>query len=178
MRHVLSTALLLVSLSPPALADEPKPAHDPLSQDLRTMYERVKKFVIGSAAAMPEKEFDFRPTKEVRTFGQILGHIAEAQYRICSAAKGEKAPPKEVEKTVTGKAALQKALEESFAYCDSVYAQSTDASLASPVEFFGGKKTRLFPLAFNISHDNEHYGNLVTYLRLKNITPPSTAERR
>ncbi len=173
----LALALSCLPLASTAFAQGHEEAANPLSDDLRSLYQRVQKYVLASAEAMPEKEFDFKPTPEVRSFGQLLGHVADAQYHFCAAIRGEKAPDKDVEKTATTKAALQKALAESFAYCDPAFAKATDATLSRPVELFGGKKTHFFALDLTIAHDNEHYGNLVTYLRMKNITPPSTQER-
>jgi uncharacterized damage-inducible protein DinB len=145
------------------------------SQTMTGSYQRIKKFIIASAAAMPEADYAWKPTPEVRSYGQLIGHVADAQYMFCSAAKHEPQPKKDIEKTVTKKADLQKALADAFAYCDAVYAAGTDAAFAEPVELFGGKMTKFGALDINIAHDNEHYGNIVTYLRLKKIVPPSSS---
>jgi uncharacterized damage-inducible protein DinB len=160
----------------PAAAEPAKPAN-PLSMSMGFLYERVKKFLVDSAEAMPDKDYAFKPTPDVRSYAQLIGHVADAQYMFCSAVKHEAQPKKDIEKTVTSKAELKKALTEAFAYCDSVYSGSTDASLLQPVELFGGKRgpmTKFIAMDINIAHDNEHYGNIVTYLRLKKIVPPST----
>jgi uncharacterized damage-inducible protein DinB len=114
----------------------------------------------------------------VRSFGQIIGHLANEHYIFCSAARGEKNPMTgtDFEKT-NGKAALVKALQGSLAYCDSAYDTMTDIRGAEVVELFGGNSTRLGALTINVSHSSEHYGNLVTYLRLKGLVPPSSAGR-
>ena len=121
--------------------------------------------------------FDFKATSEVRTFGQIVGHIADSNYMICSAAAGAESPGSgDIEKTKTGKAELSQALAESFAYCDKVYAAMTDVEGSKLTKWMmGGEVAKLSILAFNTAHDFEHYGNLVTYFRLNNIVPPSTA---
>ena len=119
-------------------------------------------------------EFAFKPTPEVRSYGQLLGHVADASYMFCSAAKGTKAPKKEIEKTATTKDALKKELAEAFAFCDGVYESATDAALQAPIELFGRKMIKFSALDINVAHDMEHYGNMVTYLRMKKLTPPSS----
>jgi hypothetical protein len=114
----------------------------------------------------------------VRTFGQILAHLAGANYVICAAARGEKSPYAEdaFEKTATTRAQIIKAVADSHAYCDGVFAWADDKRLGETIEMpFGmGKGARAKALVMNIGHVNEHYGNLVTYFRLKNIVPPSS----
>jgi uncharacterized damage-inducible protein DinB len=110
----------------------------------------------------------------VRSFGQIIGHVAEDNYLICASAMGEKPPVTDIEKTKTTKADLVKALADSIAYCGKAYGSLTDASGAEMMPFFGRKMARLSILDFNTAHDYEHYGNLSTYMRLKGIVPPSS----
>jgi uncharacterized damage-inducible protein DinB len=93
---------------------------------------------------------------------------------ICAAAAGEKSPASGIEKSATTKAALQKALAEAFAYCDKVFAGMTKEKGEELVTFFGNQQPKLAVLAFNTSHDFEHYGNIVTYMRLKGMVPPSS----
>jgi uncharacterized damage-inducible protein DinB len=123
---------------------------------------------------MSEENYAFKPTPEVRSFGQLIGHVADSNYMICGAAAGEKPGAGGVEKTATTKVALQKALAESFAYCDKIYADMTDAKGMEMANFFGSQQPKLAVLAFNTSHDYEHYGNIVTYMRLKGMVPPSS----
>ena len=149
----------------------------PLSSEAKTLYEGVRGYVLRSAEKMPEENYSFKPTPEVRSFAQVLGHIADAQYLFCSADKGDKREGT-VEKTKSGKADLTAALKDAFAYCDSSYAALTDAKSAEMVKFFGRDRTRLGVLSFNTSHTFEHYGNLITYLRLKGLVPPSSEQQR
>ena len=177
-KSLVTAGLLLVGTT--ALADPPKPADaaNPLSQTVTHSYERVKKFLIGAAAEMPADQYGFKPTPDVRSFGQLIGHVADTQMMFCSLAKHDTTAKKpDFEKTATTKAALQKALADGFAYCDAVYASTTDATLTQPVEMFGQKLTRFAALDINVAHDNEHYGNIVTYLRLKKLVPPSSANQ-
>jgi uncharacterized damage-inducible protein DinB len=148
-----------------------------LSGHARALQNQVKNVILRSAQKVPESDYSFKPTPEVRSFGQLLGHVADAQYLFCSAALGQENPKPAVEKTKTSKADLVAALEAAFSYCDKAYAALTDANAAQTVKFFGADRVRLGVLSFNTSHSNEHYGNLVTYMRLKGIVPPSSEKR-
>lgn len=147
---------------------------NPLSADVQRAYAEVKTNILQSAEKMPQENYDFRPAPRVRTFGQILGHIAQEQYLyFCAPVKGEQKSV-DIERTKTTKPDLIAALKESFAYCDAVYEKMTDADAATIVNTGGSKSTKLRLLWMNIVHDESHYGNLVTYLRIKGIIPPST----
>lgn len=153
---------------------------NPLSAGAKRTYDIIKGYVTRSAEKMPEDQYAFKPTPDVRSFGQLVGHVADANYGFCAASAGEKPPmggfdgTTSIEKTKTTKADLQKALADSFAYCDKVHAGMTDTAGAAMVKFFTGDMAKLSILEFNTHHDFEHYGNMVTYLRLKGITPPSS----
>jgi uncharacterized damage-inducible protein DinB len=114
----------------------------------------------------------------VRSLGGLLGHIADGSVLLCGIANGDKPAPNPVHEKKTTRAELVAALKESFALCDKVFAATTDANGTTPVEMFGQKQSRLGVLAFNNSHTWEHYGNLVTYMRLKSIVPPSSDRSR
>ena len=147
---------------------------NPLISDVKRAYTEVKNNILRSAEKMPKENYDFRPAPRVRTFGQILGHIAQEQYLyFCSPVKGEQKSV-DIERTKTTKPELLAALKESFAYCDSVYDKMTDAEATGIVDTGGSKSMKLRLLWMNIVHDESHYGNLVTYLRIKGIVPPST----
>jgi uncharacterized damage-inducible protein DinB len=147
---------------------------NPLSADVRIAYADVKNNILRAAEKMPAENYDFRPAPRVRTFGQILGHIAQEQYLyFCAPIKGEQKSV-DIERTKTNKPDLIAALKDSFAYCDSVYEQMTDADATGIVNTGGSKSTKLRLLWMNIVHDESLYGNIVTYLRIKGIVPPST----
>jgi uncharacterized damage-inducible protein DinB len=136
----------------------------------------AKRNIVESADQMPEANYSFKPADTVRTFGQILAHVADSNYFYCARAKGEAPPVPDgtLEKTATTKAAIVKALAESVAYCDAVYASLTEASAVEMVKAGNNQIPRVQPLFGNVSHNVEHYGNVVTYFRMKNIVPPST----
>jgi uncharacterized damage-inducible protein DinB len=166
-------ALLICLLALPAAAlaqDNP----NPFSTFNKIAYARVKDILLRSAEKMPEENYKFKPTEAVRSYGQIIGHLADAQYTFCSIALGEKNPAPNIEKTKTSKADLIAALKEGIAYCDKAYDGMTDASGAQMVPLFGTTMPKLGALSINNMHNMEHYGNLVTYMRLKNIVPPSS----
>lgn len=167
----LCTALALVALATPAAAQTT------LIQSEKQTYELVKGNITKTAEKVGEELYSFRPTPEVRSIGELIGHLADANQMICAAATGGTPPKEKVEKVKTSKADLQKALADAFAACDAAFAGMTDAKAAEMVKFFGGERTRLSVLSFNTAHDFEHYGNLVTYMRLKNIVPPSSERR-
>jgi len=134
---------------------------------------------------MPEENYGMRPgpQEEVRTFGQQVGHVARYNYLWCAQAKGEKNPSAgtDLEKLPT-KAELLKALNDAFTYCDSAYAALTDASGMEMIDITqeSGRQTRNLRMALlilNYGHNNEIYGNLVTYLRIKSIVPSSSEPR-
>ncbi len=148
---------------------------DPLTAATRQAFQTVRGYILKSAEKMAEADYGFKPTPEVRSFGSLLGHVANANYSMCARAAGEKSPaPGDIEKTKTTKAELVEALNGAFAYCDKVFGAMTDARGVEMVDFFGGKQPRLAVLAFNTAHTYEHYGNIVTYMRLKGLVPPSS----
>ncbi len=153
-----------------------QPPANPLIAASKAVYGVAKNDVMGSVDKIPDNLWSFQPTKEVRTIAQLFAHIADGQYEFCSAAEG-KPVSKDVEKNAKTKAAIVAALKEAFAYCDTVYGGLTDANAAELVKFGGMRITRLGAMDFNTAHTMEHYGNLVTYMRLNGIVPPSSTPR-
>jgi len=142
---------------------------------VQPLYEMAKGWLIRSAEQMPEANYSFQPTPEIRTFGQLVGHVANANYMFCSTVKGEKNPSASDFEKTTAKAALVQALKDAFAYCDAAYQMSDAKATTEQVTFFGSMTgSRLWALMFNVAHNNEHYGNVVTYFRLKGMVPPSS----
>jgi len=150
-------------------------AQEPLVQSLRGLFDVTRQNIMATAQDLDERMYAYRPTDEVRSAGQILAHIADAQYQFCSVASGESNPnPESFEQSRTTKAGIVQALQGGFAYCEGVFGRTTDASAARSVSFFTGPNTVGGVLAFNSAHNYEHYGNLVTYMRLNDIVPPSS----
>ncbi len=153
-------------------------ADNPISTSVKNQYGMAKNNIVKGADKMSDENYAFKPTPEVRSFGQLIGHIADANYNFCSAVLGEQAPVRGIEKSKTTKADLVQALKDSFAYCDKAYDGMTDAAAPHTVKLFGREQAKLGVLTFNNMHDYEHYGNMVTYLRLKGIVPPSSERSR
>lgn len=177
----LSLAVMLVAAGQ-ASGQTPAPAAagGPLTGALQRQYNNVKRNVVEAAEKMPDANYTFRPVESVRTYGEFVGHIADAQFAYCSGAKGEKNPSAGSLEKLATKAELVAALNKSVAYCDEVYAGMTDATALALVKMGPNEVPAAAPLFSNISHSNEHYGNLVTYMRMKGLVPPSTerAQRR
>lgn len=171
------TVLTLLAIASPALAQQQQsaPAANVSVNAAKSIWQIANGFVVRSAEQMPESLYSFKPTPAVRSFGQIVAHVADAQYMFCSAALGEQAPVSgSFEQTATTKAAIVKAVKDAATYCERAYAQN-DAASAAPITLFGQMpSTKLGALVFNGAHNYEHYGNLVTYFRLKGMTPPSS----
>jgi uncharacterized damage-inducible protein DinB len=166
-------SVLLFCLLAPAIAlSEENP--NPLSTFNKNAYGAVKNILLRSAEKMSEENYGFKPTDTVRSYGQIVGHLADAQYMFCSIELGEKNPDLKIEQTKTSKADLVAALKGAFAYCDKAYDSMTDASASQMVKLFGNDMPKLGVLTANNMHDLEHYCNLVTYMRLKNFVPPTS----
>jgi uncharacterized damage-inducible protein DinB len=170
--RALPSALLICLLTPAVVFSQDNP--NPLSTFNKTAYGAVNNILLRSAEKMPEENYNFKPTDTVRTYGQIVGHLADAQYMFCSVELGEKNPDLKIEQTKTTKADLIAALKGAFAYCDKAYDSITDASAPQMVKLFGYDMPKLGVLIANNMHTQEHYGNLVTYMRLKNIVPPTS----
>ncbi len=175
MRSAPVVALLSVASVALAVAQSSQPpAGNPLVAGTKGWFGIVKGYITKAADQVPENLYAYKPTPEVRTFGQLFGHIADSNYEICGAAAGEKPPVEGIEKSKTAKNDLVKALADSFAYCDKLLAAMTDADGATVVNFFGNQQPKLTIMGFNTSHDFEHYGNIVTYMRLNKMVPPSS----
>jgi uncharacterized damage-inducible protein DinB len=137
-------------------------------------YAQLKDVVLRSADKLPEESYSFKPSPDVRSYGQVLAHIAAAQYILCGMATTGKPIMKDFEKTAATKAQIVDVLKQGFGYCDEAYAGLTDETSAVEINWFGQKRTKLSILNFNIAHGYEHYGNLVTYMRMKGVVPPSS----
>lgn len=149
---------------------------DPLSATAKGFNAMVKNYILKAAEEMPEENYAFKPTADVRTFGQLVGHLADSQYEFCSPVLGDGTKSPDAEKTKTSKAELIQALKTGFAYCDKAYGGMTDAHATEMVKLFGRSTPKLSMLSINTAHMDEHYGNMVTYLRIKGLVPPSSQQ--
>lgn len=148
---------------------------NPFSADARQTYALVKDSLLKAAEKMPAESYSFRTTPQVRTFAEMIAHVADAQFRMCAVVKGESPTTGSTAKTT--KAELVPALKASFDYCDPVYEKMTDAAGAAKVRWARWDMSKLGLLNWNISHDNEMYGIIGAFLRIKGLVPPSSEGR-
>jgi uncharacterized damage-inducible protein DinB len=187
MLRLLMSAFVFVCVILPAAsaqttdagyADELSPS---LAAGVNAMHAAIRRNLAEAAENMPADEYAFRPAPQVRTFGQIIGHLINSNFFFCAQVAGEKSPATADFQQITAKAALVKALNDSLVYCDRIYAATTDANFLQPMQIAhvdgrGSTNTaRGAVLMYNIAHNNGHYGNIVVYMRLKGHVPPSAA---
>ncbi|HEY2821287.1 MAG TPA: DinB family protein [Candidatus Acidoferrum sp.] len=180
MNKRLCCTFALLMAVPAVMLGQEKPAApaappaNPITASEKGFYGFVSGAVVGAAVKMPEDNYSFKPTPEVRSFGQLVGHVADASYMFCSQASGETVAPKNIEKTKTSKADLVAALKDAVAYCNKSYESMTDAKGSQMIKIFGFDLAKLTVYSINTAHTDEHYGNMVTYMRLKGIVPPTS----
>ncbi len=170
MKSISTTTVLLCACAATLAAQ-----NNPLTTELKRFYAGSRDNLMRSAEKVPEEDYGFKPAAEVRTFGQEVAHAAQFQMIICGAAKGEQ--PANPAEGKTSKADLIAALKASNDYCDSAYAALTDANAGEMVKMFGRDATKMGVLYFNVIHNNETYGTMVPYMRIKGIVPPSSEPR-
>lgn len=166
-----TTALVLMSLVAAPLAAQEHAGGG--FADIKPLHSQFIGWTLAAAEQMPEADYGYRPVGTVRTFGEMIGHVAGANFAFCSTAKSEENPNKTDFEKTTSKAALVAGLKSAIAYCEAAYGMPHGKE-HDEVSLFGMKGSRLWALTFNISHNAEHYGNLVTYIRMKGMVPPSS----
>lgn len=151
--------------------DMPNPiaAPNPLTNTQSIFRRNMQDKILNAANMMPESKYSFRPTNDVRSFGEILTHVADISYYLCSNMKGE--APHASAAGKTSKAEITAYLKASFEYCDGAYSGFSDAHLNDTADFWGHPTNKMFILTQVGNHDALHYGNLVTYLRLNGLEP-------
>jgi uncharacterized damage-inducible protein DinB len=145
---------------------------------VKAMHATIRQNLAEAAAQMPAEDYSFKATPQVRSFAELIGHVVNVNFFFCSQAKGEPSPNKENFERVTDKAVMVNGMNEAMKYCDDVYNGTTDANYNSLITMAGPAKkqtSRGSVLVFNTTHNNEHYGNIIVYMRLKGHVPPSTA---
>ena len=165
----------------PAAAPQAAPQAPPsLITEVQNTFNAIKGNITKSAAQFPEDKYTWQPTPLVRSWARLVAHVADDNNGACSALVGQPRPARldSEDSSNSGankmtKADLEKALADSFALCDKAFAAVTDANMMER----NGNRSKIGTLIYNTSHINEHYGNLVTYMRLNNLVPPSTAAR-
>jgi len=146
-----------------------------IAAETKGVYDSVKTNLLAAADAMPEPNYNFSPVPEEMTFGKWVAHVADSQLGICSTLNGQRKTGDAA--TKTSKADLVAALKASFDECDAVYKVLTDANATELLTYGRGQNSRAGRLAYNNAHDQECYGSMAVYMRIKGIVPPSTALR-
>ena len=183
---IILAAVFVIAASVNALAQQastagstqsasPAQNANPMSTELKQMYTNVKNNHIKMAEKMPEEHYGFKATADIRSFGQLVAHVADSQARTCSAVNGEQKAVDAGSKTT--KADLVAALKESYAICDKAIDSMTDAKAGEMVSMGQRQRSKLGMLAGMVSHSNEEYGYMAVYMRLKSIVPPSSEGR-
>ena len=173
--HLLAACMVSALLPAAATAQLSTPADPNASVTaMRNSWQQTIAYITTVAEELSEADYAYRPIATVRTFGELFGHVAGTQNLICAAVLGDPQPPEDaVEKAAKTKVALVKALKESTAYCAKAYA-ITAASGGAAIQLFGNASTKFGALSLNVMHDGEHYGNIITYMRMKGMVPPSS----
>lgn len=173
MRFALSLLAVATVAAAPLAAQDMKMDHQEPPADVKPLQDMYLGWVITAAEQSPVAEYAFKPTPEVRSLGQIFGHVANANYTFCSSVRGEK-DPNTTDFEKADKAAIVAGLKAAAAYCSGVY-EWANSHPHDQITIFGSMKGSVtWGLAFNLAHNGEHYGNIVTYMRLKGHVPPSS----
>lgn len=168
---------LLAAAALPLLVSTAAAQSSSATGEARALWKSIIVNLNQAADELSESMYAYRPTPDVRSFGEMFAHIAGSQKMFCAMALGDKVPGEaDVEKTAKTKAAIVAALKESNDYCERAYSQP-DAKVQAPVDVFGEQHPRFYALLMNASHDGEHYGNIVTYMRMNKLVPPSSRPR-
>jgi uncharacterized damage-inducible protein DinB len=168
------TAFLVLAVAGSAQAQEKATSANAATNGMAQMYSMVKGNLLKTAEQVPEEQYGYQPVKEVRTTGQLLGHVADAQNYFCSVIAGTPSDYAGAAEKLESKAAITAALKQSFDSCDAALATVTDADLTKMVKVFGNDVPLSQAITFLTAHDWEHYGNLVTYMRANGMVPPSS----
>ena len=167
--------VMLATVFGAACALQAQSPANPLSAEVKQAYTTIKNNLTKAAEKMPEENYGFQATPAVRPFGELITHVADSQTRNCAAFKGEQKTPNAASKK--SKADIVAAIKESFDYCDGAYDSLTDATAAQMVTSPRGQRSRISMLYGNVTHNNEMYGTIAVYMRLKGLVPPSSEPR-
>ncbi len=172
MRKLLASLAITSALAMPVAAQEHAAGHTDPATALQPIQNQFMGWVTAAAEQVSEADYAYKPVATVRTMGQLFGHVANANFMICSTIRGQQSPgTMDLEKGT--KAQIVAGLKASAAYCAEVAKWGAE-NHHNPVSLFGMKGDVTWALGFNASHNAEHYGNIVTYMRMKGMVPPSS----
>lgn len=163
------TAGSLASAAPAESQSIPAATRDGLVSQL----ESVSGYILAAAQQVSEGDYAFQPTPEVRTFGELIDHVADAHFAYCTAIGGGERPSA-AGAEATSKSQIVRRFRASREYCLDVYRSADGSALAESIDVFGSESTRVWTMIQNVTHDNLHYGNVITYMRSLGMVPPSS----
>jgi hypothetical protein len=186
--------VMLISVQARAQGAAPQATTNPPAVVTMTMagtivqqYKNIKDLWTKTASAMPADAYAFQPTPEVRTFAAAMGHVLASNIAQCNSLVGRKhaLTGVDLEKTLTTKADITRSVADTFTFCDEYFLKVDDTTpLADAFVNMTGHRRSGEPVTFKVSngasvvhfltHNNEMYGYLAVYLRLKGIVPPSS----
>jgi uncharacterized damage-inducible protein DinB len=175
----VSALVFAVLVIPSAIAAQqtPAPAGETftLSGEMMRGYQATQRNLAEAAEKMPDEHYGFRPTPAIKPFGQLVAHVALAQFATCAALKGEpNAQKDEKEDARRTKAEVIALLKASAAYCDPPLSALTEATMTELTEMGQNQVAKGLLAVSLITHGAEMYGTMAVYLRLKGIVPPTT----
>ena len=174
MKPALVVAMLLLVGTSAVAQTSPAQTKDPISSALREILPGRQKNTLAAVEAMPTDKFNYKPTADQKTFAQLVVHMAEANYLLCSKAAGVPNPKAEEAKDTDSKEKLIAAVKSSFDFCSETLAKMDDSKLSEMTEGFGGKQvTRAWFSLVLASNWADHYAEAAIYLRLNGIAPPT-----
>jgi uncharacterized damage-inducible protein DinB len=179
MNRIVCLTVGAVLFAAAASAQQPAGQKINLAAGYQRAYDNIKTNLTQATEKLPEADYSFTPSPAIRNFGAQFSHVAQFHYLWCAQAKGEANPMQgqNLEQKST-KAEAVKLLADSFAYCDPVFASLTDESALQLVKQGQNDVARGFVLAQVLMHDNEEYGILTVYMRVKQQVPPSTERQQ
>ena len=170
MKNKLGRFVLGAALSASACFGQ----QDAVAKSLKTSVDVFRQNLIEAIAKIPQSDYDFKPAPDVMTMRALIAHIAEANFSICAGFKPEPNPNKEAWRDTAGKAQLTKAINASFDYCNAVMEGWTDARFAETVKRGNAERPKALGALHLLDHTALHYGNLITYMRIRGMGPPET----
>lgn len=170
-KGIVALAAAAFVAAPLAAQDHEGMHTDPVTSVMK-LQDTFMGWVATAAEQVPESDYGYKPTPEVRSFGQLFGHVANANFMFCAGARGEDSPSS-VDFEKSSKAEIVAGLKAAMTYCTTV-AEWAKEHHHEARDFFGQKGDVTWVMAFNMGHNAEHYGNIVTYMRMKGMVPPSS----
>jgi len=165
--------VFLLAAAAPACAPPADPGDAVAVASVTPRFQELSTWLVQTVEQVPDSLYAYKPNPAVRSMSQLIGHVANAHYLFCAAALGEEQPEHPDYEKATDKLTLLNGMNESVAYCERAY-QISDGEAMKATQFFGSTMTRLAVLVWNVTHDGEHYGNLVVYMRANGMVPPSS----